>query len=133
MKLDNGYLVKFYSHDINRIDSAYRFEFKFDTLINTNQVINYSTSDKITFAESTDSLTIALLDPKLEYLALFNKDTIIWGPDYPNQSITIQKDHSLLLDSFFVQNWGIIALGDTIGSNGVQTNRLIKTHWNSSR
>ncbi len=133
VKLDSGYLINYYSSGIkNRIDSTYKFEYNFDTLINTQIVINSSTAYKISFQELTDSVNISIIEPKYEYLAILNSDTVIWGPNHTNTSITISKDEPILLDSFYVQNWGIISLADTIGAHGVQVNKLIKTHWKSA-
>ena len=94
----------------------------------TDKVIenNVNELDNVSLESSEDSIKITLLDPEYEYLALVAQDTIIWGPPYPNNSIAISNMDSTLLNDFYIQNWGIIALGDSIGSRGVQISKLIR-------
>ena len=132
IKYHDGFLVNFFSSDTSQIDSSYRYIVKFDTLILTDRVIenNSLLIDKINFTSIGDSIKISLDNAEYEYLALVTEDTVIWGPSYPNNSITISKIDSAILKDFYIQNWGIIALGDTIGSNGVQASKLIKVKKN---
>lgn len=125
---NDGYLVKFYSNDSAKFDSTHRYMYEFDSLFLTNRVIieNDDETSNIIIKKINDSIRITLNNPQYEYLALVNKDTVVWGPNYPSSTLTIAKNDSILLYDAYVQNWGIIGLSDTLGSAGIQLNKLIK-------